>query len=96
VDWAKAPGNYLLLIDRPGGGTWPITGATFIRLHREQADPAKGKAVLAFFDWAYKNGDATAVQMDYAPLPAQVKDMVRKQWTTTIKSADGAPVYAGS
>jgi phosphate transport system substrate-binding protein len=96
VDWGKAPGNYLLLIDRPGAQAWPITGATFIRLHREQPDPAKGKAVLAFFDWAYKNGDATAVQMDYAPLPAQVKDMVRKQWATTIKSADGAPVYAGS
>jgi phosphate transport system substrate-binding protein len=96
VDWAKAPGNYLLLIDRPGDQTWPITGATFIRLHRKQDDPAKGRAVLAFFDWAYKNGDATAVQMDYAPLPAQVKEMVRKQWATTIKGAGNAPVYAGS
>jgi phosphate transport system substrate-binding protein len=96
VDWAKAPGNYLLLIDRPGGQTWPITGATFIRLHRKLDNTAKGKAVLTFFDWAYKNGDATAVQMDYAPLPAQVKDMVRNQWATTIKGPDGAPVYTGS
>jgi phosphate transport system substrate-binding protein len=94
ADWTKAPGNYLLLIDQPGAQTWPITGATFILLHRQQAKPADGKAVLAFFDWAYKNGDAAAGQLDYVPMPAAVKDMVRKQWAD-IKGPDGQPVYAG-
>jgi phosphate transport system substrate-binding protein len=96
ADWTHAPGNYLLLIDQRGGQTWPITGATFILMHKQQANPAKGKAVLAFFDWAYKNGDAAASQLDYVPLPAQVKDMVRQQWASTIKGADGSAVYAGS
>lgn len=95
ADWAQAPGNYLLLIDQPGQGSWPITGATFILVHRQQADAAKGKAVLGFFDWAFKNGDAGAAQLHYVPLPAAVKDLVRKQWAD-IKSADGAAVYAGS
>ena len=95
ADWAKAAGNYLLLLDQPGAGAWPITGATFILVHKQQADAAKGKAVLGFFDWAYKNGDAAASQLDYVPLPGAVKDMVRKQWAD-IKTADGKPVYAGT
>jgi phosphate transport system substrate-binding protein len=94
ADWSKAPGNYLLLLDQPGGATWPITGATFILIHRQQADAAKGRAVLSFFDWAYKNGDQAAGQLDYVPLPAQVKDLVRSQWAT-IKDRNGQPVYAG-
>jgi phosphate transport system substrate-binding protein len=94
ADWTRAPGNYLLLVDQPGAQSWPITGATFILLHRQQPDAAKGKAVLGFFDWAYKNGDAAAGQLDYVPLPPAVKDLVRKQWAD-IKGPDGQPVYAG-
>jgi phosphate transport system substrate-binding protein len=73
--WQSAPGFYLLLIDQPGADAWPISGATFILLHKNQA---KGKEVLQFFDWAYKNGDAAASDLAYVPLPASVKDMVRK------------------
>ena len=38
ADWSKAPGFYLLLIDQPGQGAWPITGATFILMHKLQAN----------------------------------------------------------
>ena len=93
ADWTKAPGNYLLLLDQPGAAAWPITGATFILMHRSQADAGKAKAVLGFFDWAYKNGDATAATLDYISLPAAVKDMVRKQWTDGLKGPDGKAVY---
>jgi phosphate transport system substrate-binding protein len=93
ADWTKAPGNYLLLLNQPGANSWPITGATFILLHRQQADAAKGKSVLQFFDWAYKNGDAAAAKLDYVPLPAEVKDMVRKQWAANVKGPDGQPVH---
>ena len=93
ADWTKAPGNYLLLLDQPGANSWPITGATFILVYRQQADAAKGKAVLSFFDWAYKNGDASAAGLNYVPLPAPVKDLVRKQWSG-ITGPDGKPVYA--
>jgi phosphate transport system substrate-binding protein len=95
ADWSKAAGNYLLLVDQPGAQSWPITGATFILLHKGQADPAKGKAVLAFFDWAYKNGDAAAAGLDYVPLPGAVKDLVRQQWAG-VKGPDGKSVYAGT
>ena len=92
ADWTKAPGNYLLLLNQPGAESWPITGATFILVYKQQSDPNKGKAVLSFFDWAYKNGNAEASSLNYVPLPEPVKDMVRKQWAG-VTGTDGKPVY---
>ncbi len=94
ADWTKAPGNYLLLLDQPGAASWPITAATFILMHKKQDKPENAKEVLAFFDWAYKNGDAAAGQLDYIPMPAAVKTMMRKQWSTQIAAADGKMVFA--
>jgi len=90
--WSTAPGNYVLLLDQPGAGTWPISGATFILVYKNPTDAAQAGKVLGFFDWAYKNGDAAAQGLDYVPLPGEVKDLVRKQWASEIK-ANGKPVY---
>ena len=81
--WQSAPGFNLLLIDQPGPGSWPISGATFVLLHKNQA---KGKDVLAFFDWAYKNGDAAAAQLAFVPLPAAVKTLVRSSAWSKVSS----------
>jgi phosphate transport system substrate-binding protein len=94
ADWSKAPGFYLLLLDQPGASSWPITGATFILMHKQQANAAAGAEVLKFFDWAYKNGDGAAQSLDYVPLPASLKSMIRKSWTTQIKADNGKTVYA--
>jgi len=93
ADWANAPGNYVLLLDQPGAKAWPITGATFILMYKNQTNPKAAESVLKFFDWAYKQGDDAAAKLDYVPLPAAVKDLVRKQWATNIQSG-GKPVYA--
>jgi phosphate transport system substrate-binding protein len=92
ADWSKAPGFYLLLIDQPGPDAWPITGATFILMHKQQADPATAKAVLQFFDWAYAKGDAAANELAYVPLPADLKARVRESWKAIVGS-DGKPVF---
>jgi phosphate transport system substrate-binding protein len=93
ADWERAPGFYLLLLNQPGANAWPITGATFILMHRRQTDPAAGRAVLGFFDAAYKTGDAQAQALDYVPLPEAVKTLVRKSWAGIV-GPDGKPVYA--
>jgi len=92
ADWANAPGNYLLVLNQPGANAWPITGATFILMYKEQANAAKAAEVLKFFDYGYKNGDFNANDLFYVPLPASVKSMIRKQWSANIK-ANGAAVY---
>ncbi|MGI9170625.1 MAG: phosphate ABC transporter substrate-binding protein PstS [Caulobacteraceae bacterium] len=90
--WQAAPGFYLLLLDQPGASSWPITGATFILVHLKQANAQNPHDVLAFFDWAYKNGDAQARQLDYVPLPAGVKALIRKSWLKIV-GPNGQPVY---
>ncbi|MDB5443015.1 MAG: phosphate transporter, periplasmic phosphate-binding protein [Phenylobacterium sp.] len=90
--WSSAPGFYLLLLDQPGADAWPITAATFILVHAKQEDAAKGREVLSFFDWAYKNGDAAAASLDYVPLPADVKTLIRASWKKVV-GPDGKPVY---
>ena len=89
--WGRAPGNYVLLINQPGAKAWPISGATFILVYKNPTNPAATANALKFFDWAYKNGDAKANQLDYVPMPAAVKGMIRKQWLQV--TAGGKPVY---
>lgn len=93
ADWSKAPGNFLLLLNQPGAKAWPITGATFILVYKKQTNAESGANVLKFFDWAYKNGDKAAEALDYVPLPAGVKALVRKQWAAEVTGPDGKPVY---
>ncbi|WP_293676470.1 phosphate ABC transporter substrate-binding protein PstS [uncultured Phenylobacterium sp.] len=92
ADWSKAPGFYLLLVNQPGQGAWPITGATFILMHKKQDKAAAGAAALAFFDWAYTNGDASAGELAYVPLPADLKARARASWADIV-GPDGKPVF---
>jgi phosphate transport system substrate-binding protein len=91
AEWSKS--FYQILTNQPGAESWPITGATFILMHKVQDKPAQGAAVLKFFEWAYKNGDKTADDLDYVPMPAAVKAQIQKAWGE-IKDASGKPVYA--
>ena len=90
--WSAAPGFYLLLLDQPGANAWPITGATFILMHQKQAKAETAHDVLTFFDWAYKNGDPAAEQLDYVPLPDAVKALIRKSWSKIV-GPTGQPVF---
>jgi phosphate transport system substrate-binding protein len=89
ADWSKS--FYQVLTDEPGKDSWPITGATFILMHKVQDKPAQATASLKFFDWAYANGDKAAADLDYVALPDSLKAMIRKQWET-LKDASGKPV----
>jgi phosphate transport system substrate-binding protein len=94
ADWSKAPGFYLLLTDQPGKDSWPITGATFILMHKKQDKPDIAREVLSFFDWAYHNGGQMAEQLDYVPMPAAVISAVEASWKTIV-GPDGKPVWTG-
>jgi phosphate transport system substrate-binding protein len=93
ADWAHAPGFYMVLTDQPGANSWPITGATFILMHKQQPKPAVAKAVLNFFNWAYANGDGMASQLDYVPMPDNVVKLVHQAWSEKIKGSDGKSIW---
>jgi len=94
ANWSSVPGFGVILTDQPGAKSWPITGATFILMHKTQKDPATAREVLRFFAWAYKNGDQMASKLDYIPMPNKVVDQIGAYWSKNIKGADGKPVWA--
>lgn len=86
ADWSKS--FYQVLTDQPGKATWPLSGATFIMMHKAQDKAAQAASTLKFFEWAFTQGDKMADDLDYVALPGAVKDLVRKQWSS-IKDASG-------
>ena len=92
AEWTKTPGMGVVLTDQPGDGSWPVTGASFILLHKAQEKPEAGKEVLKFFDWAFANGEKMADELDYVPMPAPVVKVIQAEWKN-VKDASGKPVY---
>ena len=93
ADWSKAPGMYLVLTDQPGKNSWPMTGASFILMHKVQDKPENAKEVLKFFDWSFKNGAKMADELDYVPMPDPVVRLIQGVWRSQIKDASGKAVY---
>jgi len=89
AEWSKS--FYQILTNQPGKDSWPITGATFIMMHLKQDKPQQAAAALRFFDWAFKNGDKVADELDYVPMPDAVKATIRQQWSKIV-DASGSPV----
>jgi len=89
ADWSKT--FYQVLTNQADKGAWPITGATFILMHKVQDKSANATTVLKFFDWAYKSGDKTADELDYVPMPDAVKASIAKAWGD-VKDASGKAV----
>src|SRR5574344_2379960 len=89
ADWSKS--FYQILTNQPGKDSWPITSATFILMHKSQDKPAQATTSLKFFDWAYKQGDKTAADLDYVPMPDAVKNVIFKSWDD-IKDTSGKAV----
>ena len=93
ADWSKAPGMYLVLTDQTGKNSWPMTGASFILMHKVQDKPENAKEVLKFFDWSFKNGAKMADELDYVPMPDPVVKLIQSTWKSQIKDSAGKAVY---
>ena len=91
-DWKNAPGFYLVLTDQPGAASWPITGASFILMYKEQADMALAKEMLNFFNWCYKEGSQKAQDLHYVPMPTEVVELVNNLWSVSLK-VENQPVW---
>ena len=61
--------------------------------HRHQlhadAEEAEGcqaqRDTLAFFKWAFENGQAQASELHYVPLPAELVKQIEAYWATDLK-----------
>jgi len=92
ADWENAPGFYMVLVDQPGADTWPIVGASFILIYKEQEDYETVRAMLEFFDWCFMEGDSFASELDYVTIPDSVVTLIEEKWRSDITAGD-QPVW---
>ncbi len=79
----RMPADYRVSItDAAGRNAYPIASFTYLLVHRDTRDAAKGTALVQFLSWAVHQGQAAAAPLDYAPLPKKVVEQV----TATIKT----------
>ena len=95
ADWTKSKDFDLMLTDQPGAQSWPVTGSTWVIMYKQPSNPEASKTALTFFDWAFKNGDAMADELDYVAMPANVKTLIENAWKD-IKGGDGAALWSAS
>jgi phosphate transport system substrate-binding protein len=93
ADWTHAEGYYMVLTDQPGADSWPITGASFILMYKNQINAQQAKEVLKFFDWSYRKGGEAAMSLDYVPMPDSVVKMVQETWQQELHDAAGKAVW---
>jgi len=92
AEWTKTPGMGVVLTDQAGDASWPVTGASFILIHKVQDKPEAGKEVLKFFSWAFANGQKMADELDYVPMPDPVIKVIQAEWKN-VKDPSGKPVF---
>jgi len=90
ADWKNAPGFYMVLTDQPGRKSWPVTGASFILIHKQQKDGSHAGTMLKFFDWCYRHGAGIAEKLYYVTMPENVVDLVEDSWKTEVKTDSGS------
>ena len=91
ADWKSVPGMGVVLTDQAGDKSWPITGASFILMHAKQEKPEAGREVLKFFEWAFRNGQGMAAELDYVPMPEPVVQQIQASWKAVTDGA-GKPL----
>ncbi len=60
------------LTNAPGDQAYPVASFTWLLVYRDQANEAKGKALVKFLWWAIHEGQKYPSALLYAPLPAPV------------------------
>jgi phosphate transport system substrate-binding protein len=74
---AKIPDDFRFSMVNPTGEkAYPIAGATWLLVYEQQKDPAKGKKLVQFLNWALAKGEGMASALDYAPLPEELQKRV--------------------
>ncbi|KFL35446.1 phosphate ABC transporter substrate-binding protein PstS [Arenimonas donghaensis] len=85
AEWGKAKDFYLVVTNAPGDDAWPIAATNFILMSKKPKNAAGNKAAREFFDWVYENGDESATQLGYVPLPDALVEQIKTYWSANFK-----------
>jgi phosphate transport system substrate-binding protein len=85
ADWANAKDFNLVITNAPGANAWPITATNFMLMHKQPKDAKRSADTLAFFKWAFENGQTQANELHYVPLPAELVTQIESYWAAEFK-----------
>jgi len=85
ADWASAKDFNLVITNAPGEQAWPITATNFMLMQKKPKDAKRNQDTLAFFKWAFENGQTQANELHYVPLPAELTKQIEAYWGTELK-----------
>jgi phosphate transport system substrate-binding protein len=69
----------IMVTNSPNPLAYPIVGFTWILVNKEQADQAKGKAIVDMLMWAIKDGQQYTTGLNYAPLSPEAATKAEAQ-----------------
>lgn len=64
------------IVNAPGENSWPIAGYTYLLIYMDQTDCVKAKKLVDFIRWALIDGSQYATELEYVPLPDNVRELV--------------------
>ena len=85
ADWTSATDFNLVITNAPGEQAWPITATNFMLMPKRPKDPARSQATLAFFKWAFEQGQPQAQALHYVPLPPELVQQIEAYWAAEFK-----------
>lgn len=64
------------IVNAPGENSWPIAGYTYLLIYMDQSDCEKAQKLVQFIRWALTDGSQYATELEYVPLPENVRKLV--------------------
>lgn len=92
TNWTDAPGFFASLTNQPGNQSWPITGATFVLINKQQQRRLATIETLKFFDWSFRAGARLADGLGYVPMPKDAVQLIQSAWDQ-VKDPRGQPAW---
>ena len=80
---AQVPDDFRFsTVNLAGPGSYPLTAVTWLLVYEKQKDPAKGQKLVQFLSWMLVDGEKSARELSYAPLPSALIERVRARVAT--------------
>ena len=80
ADGVNIPDDFRVsLVNSPNPEAYPIASFTWLLIYKQMGDHTKGEAIVNFIKWAVTEGQKYAEELDYAPLPPNVVELIQKK-----------------
>lgn len=81
------------ITNSPGAQAYPAASFTWLLIHRTYADSAKARTLAQFIWWAETDGQGSAAELGYAPLPKEMQPWIQARLKSI--TSGGRPVWRG-